>query len=167
MRLLKPAAIAILMSFTLTLGIIAPGAEGVALRFKEIHHSNKNEHYYSKGYWSINQDNGTRYKVRGSVRKSRSGGRSAYWKATLQSSSGICVTGFSNVSVSCHLDYHKYGELQGTRFNTRYWNSSTRYKDVNPSAKTASAGMQTCVDIRFRVDSCSSILWTDGIQYRR
>lgn len=125
---------------------------------------------YAKGSWSISQSNGTRYYVAGQTRKSSSGGNSAYWRATLQASSGICLTGISTsqggVSVSCHLDYHNYKTIEGTRFNSSYWNSSSRYEPVQSNSKTASAGMRACVDVRFAIDPCSAPSWTNGIQYR-
>lgn len=145
---------------------VAPHSNAVTLRFGETSVKQGGATYYAKGSWTISQSNGTRYQVAGTTRKTVAGGNSGYWAAPLQSSAGLCITGVKDVSVSCHLEYYGFGELQGTRFNSTYWNSSTKYKAVNANAKTASAGMKSCVDVRFAFDPCASVSWTNGIQYR-
>lgn len=149
----------------LTVGL-SVSAEAVTLNFGQTHVAHDGSTYYAKGYWTIDQGNGTRYKVAGMTKKTSSGGNSGYWYAPLQASSGFCISGANNVSVTCQLEYYGYGALQGTLFNSSYWNSSTRYKAVQANSKTASAGAQSCVDVRFWIDPCSAISWTNGIQYR-
>lgn len=161
------------LSLVVALGLAfsVSSAPAVALTFGQTSMKSGSATYYGKGSWNIDQSNGTRYKVAGSSRKSSAGGNSAYWKASLQASAGFCVTGaggpHGSVSVSCHLDYHNYSSLEGTRFNSSAWKASTKYKNVQANSKTASAGMQVCEDVRFWFDPCSSTSWTNGIQYRR
>lgn len=127
---------------------------------------------YGGGSWTISNSNGTQYKVNGKTRKSGNGGNSAYWKAELQASSGVCLTGINTsnggVSVSCHLEAYGYGSLQGSRYNATYWQSSSKTKPVNRSAKTAWVNMATCVDKRYQFDPCSAYhVPSKGIQYRK
>lgn len=123
---------------------------------------------YGTGSWNIDRSNGTQYRVNGKTRKTSAGGNSAYWNADLQASSGFCISSWGgDVSVSCHLEYYGYGNLQGTRFNSSSWRSSIKYKPVQANSKTASAGLKVCEDVRFWFDPCSPVGWTNGIQYRK
>lgn len=163
------------LSILLAIGLLgfAPAASMAAtISFNQTSVREGGQTAYGTGSWSISNSNGTQYKVTGKTKRERNGGNSAYWKAQLQSSSGICVSGISGkgggVSVSCHMESLNYTTLQGNRYNATYWQSSSKYKPVQQNSKTAWVNMATCVDKRFQVDPCSAYyIPREGIQFRK
>lgn len=154
---MKSALVALALSLGVTMGVGVPMAHA-ALSFGTT--TVPGSLGQGKGSWTIDRTNGTRVKVAGQTRDLKPGGNSIYWNANLQSSSGYCPT--FDGQVSCSLEWHNQTTLQGTRFNSSAWKSSTKYNPVQMNSKSQRVGLKTCEEVRWWVDPCSAHSWTNG-----
>lgn len=110
----------------------------------------------AKGSWSVTTSNGTQFSLAGKSKDHKPGGNSIYWKAQTQGTSGTCFAPSNEyVSGSCSQDFYNYKSVNGTKFNSGEWRSSTKTSPLDPNSMGHRANLQACEDRQFLPDGCS------------